>query len=61
MKIWGFLNFAEIGGICNMHHWLRGDERPCLQQYLLHVIFDCVTLAATAAQLLKKSPEFPKQ
>jgi len=27
-----FKNFAEIGGnrgICTMHHWLRGNGRPC--------------------------------
>jgi len=24
-----FINFAEIGGICNMHHWLMGDGRLC--------------------------------
>src|SRR6218665_3478683 len=23
-----FINLAEIGGICNTHHWLRGDGRP---------------------------------
>jgi len=22
----------EIGGICNMHHWLRWYGRPCLSQ-----------------------------
>ena len=22
------IDFAEIGGICNMHHWLRGMEAP---------------------------------
>jgi len=24
MKIRGFINFAEIGGTWNVHHWLRG-------------------------------------
>jgi len=23
-----FLNFVGIGGICNTHHWLRGNGRP---------------------------------
>ena len=27
-KIGDYINFAEIGGICNMHHWLRGMEEP---------------------------------
>src|SRR6218665_788517 len=27
-KIGGkLINFAKIGGICNLHHWLRGDGR----------------------------------
>src|SRR6218665_2212744 len=25
----GIYNFAEIGGIYNVHHWLRGNGRPC--------------------------------
>jgi len=28
-----FINFAEIGKICNMHNWLRGmDGLPCLRR-----------------------------
>jgi len=26
-----FINFVEIEGICDMHHWLRGNGRPCYQ------------------------------
>jgi len=25
-----FIDVAEIGGICNMHYWHRGDGRPWL-------------------------------
>jgi len=27
-----YKKIVEIGGTCNMHHWLRGDRRPCVQQ-----------------------------
>jgi len=23
-----FINFIDIGGICNMHHWFRGKWTP---------------------------------
>jgi len=23
-----FINFAEIGGMCNMHHWFREMDAP---------------------------------
>jgi len=29
MKMGEFINLTEVGGICNMHLWLRGDRRPC--------------------------------
>jgi len=28
-----FINFAEIGGICNMHHWLRGMDAPVVTDF----------------------------
>jgi len=30
----GFINFAEIGGICNMHHWLEGAWMSLILFYL---------------------------
>ena len=27
-----FINFVKIGGIFNVHNWLKGDERLCKQQ-----------------------------
>ena len=29
-----FISFAEIGVICNMHHWLREDGHPRMVQFL---------------------------
>ena len=36
-KIGGkFINFVKIGGICNMHHWLRGWTLLVMKSHLLY-------------------------
>src|SRR6218665_398955 len=34
-----FINFAEIRGIFNMHHWLRGMDAPEVEKS--HDVVDC--------------------
>ena len=47
MKLGGeeFINFVEIGGICNMHLWLNGDGRPCVLDSTMLVNLFLIALA----------------